>query len=121
MKWFSYLAVLCLGSFHLSGCTSEIPQDERNNFAQLYAELLMTEAMYDGDSVRMKQAIDSLLQGSRFSSKADVREWLENITASNPDILKETLDSAQQYLERIRNSRDTAQKRRNTPSRQDSL
>lgn len=121
MKLFPYLIILLVGSAYLTGCSTEIPENERNEFAQLYAELLIAEVIYDGDSTQLQATVDSLLEGSQFSSMQDVRNWLENTTASNPDALKAIMDSTQRYLEGVRDSRETLRETSSSRTEPDSL
>lgn len=88
----------------LTSCGYTVNESERNNFARLYAELLIAETTFANDSTRKHQVIDSLLQGTEFANMKEVRDWLEKLTANDSEGLKIMMDSTQQYLERIRDN-----------------
>ncbi len=101
----TYVPILIIATIigtQLVGCGYTVNENERNNFAHLYAELLIAETAFANDSTRQHQVIDSLLQGTEFANMSEVREWLEKLTANDSEGLKIMMDSTQQYLERIR-------------------
>lgn len=84
------------------GCSKGAPKDERDQVAELYAEILIAESRYRNDSAQANRAVDSLLTDSRFESIQELRNWLEELTIETPEEVKELLDSTQRHLERAR-------------------
>lgn len=109
---FTGLLTLLILGLTGSGCGAKTSTAERAKFATLYAELLIAENTYRNDTARQKQVTDSLLQGTEFESREDIKAWIEELTVTDSKGLQEMLDSTQKYLERVR---DDAQSSR-TPA-----
>ena len=94
------LLLLILSSLvMLEGCQESISEEERQQMAQAYAEMLIAKNMVSGDSAAARRAVDSVLKTHGFADEKDLMTTVQKLT-TNPDQLREMLDSTQQLLER---------------------
>lgn len=84
----------------LLSCSNTMPEDERQNIANAYAEMLLTRNLFQGDSIRAASAVDSTLERYGFGSEMELMGKIKELT-EDPESLRAMLDSAQKRLERI--------------------
>lgn len=91
------LLPLCLG-----GCQQTISHEEQQKIAKAYAEMLIVKNMVTGDSASAQRSVDSVVQAYGFADEEELQKKLRDLT-SNPDQLRQTLDSAQRIMEAAQN------------------
>jgi len=89
----------------LLSCSSTMPEDERQNIAVAYAEMLLTRNLFQGDSALAARAVDSTLERYGFDSEMELMGKMKEL-ADDPEGLRAMLDSAQKRLERIQQGLD---------------
>ena len=95
----STLFICCAGA-----CGTGVSPSERDVLAVAYAEALLARHLHPGDSTATTHAIDSSLRTHGIDGGSELKKRMEDV-AEQSDAFRALIDSAQHYLERVRNGK----------------
>ena len=94
------LLAALLPSLLLQSCTTKISEQERQNIAVAYAEMLIVKNMYRADSLKGAKMADSVVRHYGFDGEGELMGKIKDL-GHDQDALRAMIDSAQKRLERV--------------------